>query len=496
MKLECPIVKDLYVLYIENELSPEGRKAVEEHINHCIRCREVYDTGNSFSDVLDKKTEELPERLDEKLIMRLKIARMKIALCFAAVILISILLSSYSVSRVYLRADISSYAGKLHTLDNHLKYLKNSPEDDVEWRRKYNNLAQQMVIDIDNEFKIFYRNLNFIERRSLKQFVDSHIFREDIYRLISTLHHRSYNGYWSDKDEKVYRLLKDEMENLIPELVTEGNRANSRYYIINAKKLEERLSEISRLAHMYVTYNELPGDKNPLAKEILRERISYILDDSITLGDIGSYREERHFRIKGKGETRPGIVKVEAYTGTILSYNNPNTAYSREPVGVATASETARKFALRNFGTGFDIQLKQTGNSENKDRYAFEFEPTFGGYKILYQGHIVVDAHNNKVSYYFHTSNLNSLPKVEELKIDIKYHWKDGLNNNEVIHIIDRESYQYKDTIFIKSLFSGEYVLVHEYVERISSGFESQKLYINTSTGRKEWPASLYYSGL
>ena len=48
MKLECPVIKDLYVLYSENELSEEVRGAVEEHLGGCKECKNIYETGVNF----------------------------------------------------------------------------------------------------------------------------------------------------------------------------------------------------------------------------------------------------------------------------------------------------------------------------------------------------------------------------------------------------------------------------------------------------------------
>ncbi|WP_084031505.1 zf-HC2 domain-containing protein [Anaerobacillus arseniciselenatis] len=41
MKFDCEVVQDLYVIYEENELSPNVRARVDEHLQSCSTCRKI-----------------------------------------------------------------------------------------------------------------------------------------------------------------------------------------------------------------------------------------------------------------------------------------------------------------------------------------------------------------------------------------------------------------------------------------------------------------------
>ena len=67
-KLDCPIVRDLLPLYIDQVVSPETAQAVEEHLDGCPDCRrehesltahlpipvEAADTSRQFGDMMKK----------------------------------------------------------------------------------------------------------------------------------------------------------------------------------------------------------------------------------------------------------------------------------------------------------------------------------------------------------------------------------------------------------------------------------------------------------
>ena len=42
-KITCNVIKDLLPLYIDNVLSEDSSKLVEDHINTCESCRAYYD---------------------------------------------------------------------------------------------------------------------------------------------------------------------------------------------------------------------------------------------------------------------------------------------------------------------------------------------------------------------------------------------------------------------------------------------------------------------
>ncbi len=73
MVLNCRHVWDQISDYIDGTVSPELRKAVEEHLTHCRHCTAVLDsTRNILVLVGDERTFELPVGYSDRLHARLR----------------------------------------------------------------------------------------------------------------------------------------------------------------------------------------------------------------------------------------------------------------------------------------------------------------------------------------------------------------------------------------------------------------------------------------
>lgn len=61
MKITCNIIKDLLPLYIDDVLSDDSKKAVEEHIKKCAVCTAYLHelTHNSIDDIPSKHIEDI-----------------------------------------------------------------------------------------------------------------------------------------------------------------------------------------------------------------------------------------------------------------------------------------------------------------------------------------------------------------------------------------------------------------------------------------------------
>lgn len=51
MKISCEVIKDLLPLYQDGICSDESRKIVEEHLQSCDKCRELFNNMNQKIDV-------------------------------------------------------------------------------------------------------------------------------------------------------------------------------------------------------------------------------------------------------------------------------------------------------------------------------------------------------------------------------------------------------------------------------------------------------------
>jgi hypothetical protein len=112
MKLDCPVVRDLHVLYIENELSLEVKDAVMEHLGECEECRKLYTENLGVSQVLNKDINESPSsRLDESMLLKLKIGKLKVGVFVLAIVFFMSVFNYYSSTRYDLNYDLSRTVG-------------------------------------------------------------------------------------------------------------------------------------------------------------------------------------------------------------------------------------------------------------------------------------------------------------------------------------------------------------------------------------------------
>jgi predicted anti-sigma-YlaC factor YlaD len=71
--LDCKEVLDNLSDYIDGEGSEELRKAIEQHISRCGRCRVVFDTtGRMLKIVMDAEPFEVPLAVSARLYARLE----------------------------------------------------------------------------------------------------------------------------------------------------------------------------------------------------------------------------------------------------------------------------------------------------------------------------------------------------------------------------------------------------------------------------------------
>lgn len=118
-KKECAIVKDLYIVYDEAEISAESREFVEEHLENCQDCRQYYNEMNQSMQMVEdvkidkgdtKKTDE------EKKIKRSfrKIRRRWIA----SLLIVALLMPTFSVVYRLTKNQINGYGLRFTNMDD------------------------------------------------------------------------------------------------------------------------------------------------------------------------------------------------------------------------------------------------------------------------------------------------------------------------------------------------------------------------------------------
>lgn len=98
MKLQCEVVQDLYPLYVEKELSTKVTDLVTEHLNECVNCRNIYNTGEGFhNNSLEIRMEQTPNNIKNNLLMKLKKRRITIVIFIFVIVLFNLILSSLMI---------------------------------------------------------------------------------------------------------------------------------------------------------------------------------------------------------------------------------------------------------------------------------------------------------------------------------------------------------------------------------------------------------------
>jgi hypothetical protein len=494
MKLECAVVKDLYVLYSENELSPEVREAVEEHLRECENCRIAYEEETGFGDILNAEVEPPSKKLDEKLMMKLKISRLKTILLFISTVFIIVLFSVYSQSRIYLQRDFQELTKNTYHLTLHLGNLKSHEKVEAAQRNVFNSRSGELLRKTNEIHELVYRNINPIEKYTLSKLNSTQCFDLSVTTLALMLNNRYENGHWSDPDEKVYNILMNELDALWRNMNQQGSKITKKYYIINTRSLLNRLHNINELARIYTKYNKLPGEISFLSEAELKERIQYVTGEKSSKIDLTkSLNFDYNFRI---GSKTSAYGLIDSHTGRIKEYNSSGPVLKGELLPLDEAKKAAKEIILRNYGSSFDVKIEDLGlnynytSSVDTKLYSFKVKPTYMGYKIFEPVYVYVDARTNIIESFKSLAfkGITPLAAEADLTIDIKLNPDEALNNIN-LHKLNKADFEHYDTFFMKSMFSGSYVLVHGYKEKGKDKPDTERFYINTTTGKIEWPA-------
>lgn len=490
MKLECAVVKDLYVLYFENELSAEVKEAVEEHLRECEHCRNSYCEETNFGDMLDTHLMEPSKKLDEKLMMKLKISRLKTAIFFITTIFTIILFNSYSQSRTYVNQDFNTYSSNIHLLKLQLDDLKKHTKVIENERNLYNRQIGELLSTTNKTYEFLYRNVNPLEKLSLKKIGRNQCFDLSVTTLILTLNNRYENGHWSEKDEKVYNTLMDEIKTIWYDLGNQSPKTNSKFYILKTKNIVNSIKKINELAKYYATFNKLPEEVTLLSKNELKNKLSTILGVGEMEIKLSNYYDFSHnFQVKlTKTENLNG--RIDAYSGRIFDLNGGSSTKKETVISAEDAKQMARALVLRNYGDIFQTEIENLGINYNIQStveikiYTFKVQTFYKGYKIFSPVIVRIDATTGNIYGLYPQESTT----VDRFSLPTDLIFKENLRPEKALEDISleklkKEDFVYYDTFFIKSMFSGKYVLVHAYKEKDKNIPQAKTFYINANTG-------------
>ena len=488
MKLDCAVVKDLYVLYKEGELSEEVKIALENHIQECPDCCHVYETDSGFQDILHNAEEKEPsKKMDEKIMLTLKIRRLQIAVLFILVIFAVTSTQGYYNKRTHLQSDLAHVEQSLWSMRFKIDNVKS----------EFFNLSPpgMLLETINDRNNIINRNLSTSEKRVLRNNNGELFIHTRLQTLLETLNQRHLAQTWTERDEEVLTQLSDyflkAVELLTDERLTLNDlNSNKLLYIrhrINIAELADIYQNINLLALTYTNYDKLPQEITPLTKEELEARLTSLFPDTSVTSIRGiekvSTWGEVTFDLKKDGTFYYG--QLDAFTGDLISVNS-SASTTGELLPLDSAEAHLTEFLTRLYGKDFTYQTEYLGInynfSSNTDikLYTWRVYPTFRDYR--YNNAIVIrlDARTGDL-YMFDTERGIVRITKPNPNTSILLNHEEALSQVQLPEGTPTDL-SYKETVMIHSQLTGKLQPAHLYIS------DGSHLYINAVIGKLDTP--------
>jgi Putative zinc-finger len=461
MKLNCSLVEDLYPLYKENKLKPENRRAVEEHLKECSRCKELYPKESGFS-----------KRADDQNRLNFRFRRMKVIAILLAAVIIVTGINRYAANR----EKVAQHMDGMYLYSETLKGIANHP---YESSSEFLSDSIDDIIDLDNE-------LNWLERNAFTN-TNYHLSvnTEGLNEMLDSLKERKNQGMLDETDKKAVELLQAHSNNLFNHVRNEYDSFHhgysSYFELLDIEAIGEPINNIEELAYFYNTYHKLPSeikliDENELKENIrtaFNEKDSKVKLEKTLHDSSGVYR----FDTKGiDGE-------INGYTGTILRADNSSQRLNdKKPKDKKVVMEKAKQFLQNVYGKNANFEIWHENIENQPSVYRFRFVPLAGEHKLHFQ---LSDPYF--IDFDAGTGEFSTLsaqrPMLTKEFFTKKY--KEVLSRQTIEAKAAQISGKKGKSIgkgIIYSTISADYVLVH-----IFEG-EENWVYINAETGVGERP--------
>ena len=499
MKLECDVVKDLYILFHENELSPNVKEAVQNHLENCSECGGIYNDEASFSDIIVKDSTiiEPSKKLDEKILLRLKLRKLKILLAFVITFFAMFHYFQYIDQRENLLYDSST----LEETINEMRFVADSVKSDYDQTPNTSNFIEEF----NEKIVRINRDLNFYERKQVESHPYQLTLSFNLTYLIDMLKDRYKQGVWSDRDEKALTLVQDYITAYMRSLTDERLKLNglhrsfdlkSRFGPYDMKELLDINQGLDQLSYTYVHYNKFPEELQPLAENEIENKLRDYFDlpdaevklrpKSVEV--IKGYGNYTFHLLVDKSEVVYGTIN--AYTGQLISFMNHSQALEGELIPEQAAGMALEDFLKKTLGeknyqiTELGINYRFSSNVDIKF-YTYRIIPKINGYKLNTSYIFRADARTGIISELMLEQGYPYDPLVPISPVELKISKEEGsrLLNQGNINVV----YIYRDTIYIKSKLTGRYELTYKY-EANSQETYPRESYINTKNGKEEIP--------
>ncbi len=496
MKLDCDVVKDLYVLYKENELSPKVKKAVEEHLQQCQSCSRVYENEEDFEDYLqDHESEIKPSKeFDEKMKFRIRLRRWKIATIFIAVVLLIYSYFEYVDDRKNILYAVQGASNNVNQMSLAVDSVKTNTRD-------FGYIFEELN-QIQEKYGAIIRELNYFENKNLSSHPNGLFISFEFVDFLEHLNIRYTNNVWTEKDEKALRQMKDNMEGYLKLLEKEGNKLNGVYNSLDLSvlfnpmkvdKMSDLNQRINELSYVYTRFGKFPEEINILTKKEASEILSNIFNTDIEDIEFMEYANKNvksfgtySFNIRSEDEQIYGAIN--AITGELIESNSKFELTDGDLLSKEEIKEKLNIFLNKAYGSDIEFNIQELGInyrfSSNVDwqLYTFEISPQKAGYILDSLYRVYIDGRTGRIKTFRKLEGYVLDESFKDAKTSISIEVQDALKGLKD-EIDNPENYIYDDTFFIKSILSRDYQLVFKYVDKNSR----KEIFINTNTGKQEF---------
>jgi uncharacterized membrane protein YkoI len=467
VKLNCSLVEDLYPLYEENELKPENRRAVEEHLQDCGKCRELYQNGTGFTE-LSPSEEPLSKELDDRIRIRFRLRRMKIIAALLAAVMIVSAINLYAANRekvATLLDGVYLYAESLHQIAQH--------PYEIDQNGSLLSYAAEDILDLDQE-------LNWFERKNAILLVDS----QELDDMAATLRERKNQGLEDETDLKAIERLQTYTTTLfmhVQKEYREFHHGYSSYFeFVDTEGIGKPIRKINELTYFYNRYHKLPSEMKLIKEKDLKEiiRTAFAAKEAkveLEGEELGVFRFDlQDGKTKIDGE-------IDGYSGLIFSANNyGHTLNEKKPLAKSDVMEKAEQILKRIYGESARFEITEEKVDVQPNLYRFRFTPVVGEYKWQLGEPFVIELDAGTGDFYMlsvrpalQSSEIFS-SNFEEKLSQVAFETKAEEITGEPVEVVGKG--------IIYSTVSADFVLVH-----IFEGKEN-RIYINAETGVVERP--------
>ncbi|RJR08248.1 zf-HC2 domain-containing protein [Candidatus Parcubacteria bacterium] len=481
MKLEHEVVRDLYPLYMENELSPAVNQAVDAHLIECEACRNTYQTGEGFFDhIKELENNEVPNTVDDKVWLKIRLTRYKWITAVLISVILTLLVTDYKSGREKLILEFENYYRSQELLPVMINIVKEQEHSDLEYVHR--TVSQLFVDKIALE-----EHLNFIEKHQLNNTENYlSINTSNFNSMLEIMQFRFDQGMWSETDEAAYQATQqyfDELNQLSTRQYREFKHGYSSYFeTLDVDEFDRFYKNINNLSDSYIRFHKLPEELQPMGEKELAKQVAYILDvpeKKVELRKESPLNDSPYtyqFHIDGQYD---GVI--DGITGQMLEVRSYPTELDGPTLAREETEEKVKDHVEKIYGSNLTYDLVPIGgnaSNESKDYklYSFKIIPNDNGYPLytpLEQDTVMmINARTGEIDTFHHNQDVPSYKDIEKQDLEIAVPLE-TLNKQGVT-----------ETVMIYSAITGKFELVH--MNPSLDYFEKGKFY-SAKTGMEEW---------